>query len=225
MRSDGLGYDLGLENFRHHIEGAAMTWDGGSPELPPLWGPGMEDLLGPARRSAERAARDEAQGHRRDAAGAASRRWCSACCASCTPQTGLTSLCLAGGVALNCVVNGKIFDETPFTDLYIQPAAYDGGTSVGAALLRAPPEAEGAARLRDGPRVLGPRVLRRARCAPPSTPPGSSARSCRPTRSIARTADALAEGGGRRLVPGPDRVRPASARQPLDPDRPAPRTT
>jgi carbamoyltransferase len=35
-------------------------------------------------------------------------------------------------VALNCVVNGKIFDETPFREVYIQPAAHDGGTSVGA---------------------------------------------------------------------------------------------
>jgi carbamoyltransferase len=49
VRSSGLGYDLGLEYFRHHVDGAAMTWDGGSPELPPMWGPGMEDLLGPAR--------------------------------------------------------------------------------------------------------------------------------------------------------------------------------
>ena len=47
-------------------------------------------------------------------------------------KTGVDALCLAGGVALNCVVNGKILDETPFRDLYIQPAAYDGGTSVGA---------------------------------------------------------------------------------------------
>ena len=35
-------------------------------------------------------------------------------------------------MALNCVVNGKIFDETPFREVYIQPAAHDGGTSVGA---------------------------------------------------------------------------------------------
>jgi carbamoyltransferase len=48
-------------------------------------------------------------------------------------RTGVDALCLAGGVALNCVVNGKIFDETPFRRVYIQPAAYDGGTSVGAA--------------------------------------------------------------------------------------------
>ncbi len=47
--------------------------------------------------------------------------------------TGADALCLAGGVALNCVVNSKIFDETPFRELYVQPAAYDGGTSVGAA--------------------------------------------------------------------------------------------
>ena len=49
VRSDGLGYELGLDYFRHHVEGAAMTWDGGSPELPPLWGSGMERDLGPAR--------------------------------------------------------------------------------------------------------------------------------------------------------------------------------
>ena len=49
VRSDGLGYELGLDYFRHHVEGAAMTWDGGSPELPPLWGPAMERDLGPAR--------------------------------------------------------------------------------------------------------------------------------------------------------------------------------
>jgi carbamoyltransferase len=48
-------------------------------------------------------------------------------------RTGLTALCMAGGVALNCVVNGKIRAETGFEDLYVQPAAYDGGTSLGAA--------------------------------------------------------------------------------------------
>jgi carbamoyltransferase len=47
--------------------------------------------------------------------------------------TGADALCMAGGVALNCVVNGMIFEETPFKDLYIQPAANDAGTSVGAA--------------------------------------------------------------------------------------------
>jgi carbamoyltransferase len=41
---------------------------------------------------------------------------------------------MAGGVALNCTMNGKITSETPFQRVYIQPAAYDGGTALGAAL-------------------------------------------------------------------------------------------
>jgi carbamoyltransferase len=132
VHSTGLGYDLGLDYFRHHIEGAAMTWDGGSPELPPLWGPGMEALLGPARRSADEPLEDR---HRDIAATLQARleEVVLGMLRDLHAKTGLTALCLAGGVALNCVVNGKIFDETPVTDLYIQPAAYDGGTSVGAA--------------------------------------------------------------------------------------------
>ncbi len=48
--------------------------------------------------------------------------------------TGLKKLCMAGGVALNSVGNGKIMRETPFEDIYIQPAAGDGGGALGAAL-------------------------------------------------------------------------------------------
>lgn len=49
-------------------------------------------------------------------------------------ETGLTRLCMAGGVALNSVANGRILRESPFQDIYIQPAAGDGGGAVGAAL-------------------------------------------------------------------------------------------
>ena len=48
--------------------------------------------------------------------------------------TGEESLCLAGGVALNCVANGRILREGPFKDVWIQPAAGDAGCAVGAAL-------------------------------------------------------------------------------------------
>jgi carbamoyltransferase len=48
--------------------------------------------------------------------------------------TGLKQLCLAGGVALNCVANGRILREGPFEDLWIQPAAGDAGGALGAAL-------------------------------------------------------------------------------------------
>ncbi len=49
-------------------------------------------------------------------------------------QTGLKNLCLAGGVALNCVGNGRLLREGPFRRIWIQPAAGDAGCAVGAAL-------------------------------------------------------------------------------------------
>ena len=42
-------------------------------------------------------------------------------------------MCLSGGVAFNCVANGKIFDQTPFEKVYVHPAAGDAGLAVGAA--------------------------------------------------------------------------------------------
>jgi carbamoyltransferase len=49
-------------------------------------------------------------------------------------QTGLTKLCLAGGVALNCVANGHILRDSPVEEIFIQPAAGDNGGAMGAAL-------------------------------------------------------------------------------------------
>ena len=49
-------------------------------------------------------------------------------------ETRLKYLCLAGGVALNCVANGRILREAPFEDIWIQPAAGDAGGALGAAL-------------------------------------------------------------------------------------------
>jgi carbamoyltransferase len=49
-------------------------------------------------------------------------------------QTGSRNLCLAGGVALNCVANGRILREGPFEQIWIQPAAGDAGGALGAAL-------------------------------------------------------------------------------------------
>jgi len=49
-------------------------------------------------------------------------------------QTGMKRLCIAGGVGLNSVANGRILRETPFEELFIQPAAGDGGGALGAAL-------------------------------------------------------------------------------------------
>ena len=50
-------------------------------------------------------------------------------------ETGLKNLCLSGGVALNCVANGKLMKEGIFENIWIQPASGDAGSSLGAALL------------------------------------------------------------------------------------------
>ena len=49
-------------------------------------------------------------------------------------ETGMKNLCIAGGVGLNSVANHRILRETPFEDIFIQPAAGDGGGALGAAL-------------------------------------------------------------------------------------------
>ena len=53
---------------------------------------------------------------------------------SLAAETGLRNLCLAGGVALNCVANGKVWRDGAFRDIWIQPAAGDAGGAIGAAL-------------------------------------------------------------------------------------------
>jgi len=131
VTSNGLGFELGLDDFRHHVDGAAMTWDGGPPDLPPLWGPGMEADLGPARSKG-----DPIEPRHENVAASLQVRLEEVVLGMLRElhaRTRVDALCLAGGVALNCVVNGKILDETPFERVYVQPAAHDGGTSIGAA--------------------------------------------------------------------------------------------
>ena len=107
-------------------------------------------------------------------------------------RTGKRNLCLAGGVALNCVANGKLLRSGLFDDLWIQPAAGDAGGALGAAL---------AVHYRDeGAQATGPAagrlharrparagVLARARSASTWTPRASPTRSCRRTRGRARS--------------------------------------
>lgn len=59
-------------------------------------------------------------------------------------QTGEENLCMAGGVALNCVMNARVRDEGPFQRVWVQPASGDAGTALGAALWIDAQEREGA---------------------------------------------------------------------------------
>ena len=81
-------------------------------------------------------------------------------CRSLQAEYKIPNLCLAGGVALNCVANGKIHDEKIFENIWIQPAAGDAGGSIGAALaywhieLNNPRENEGIDKMKGS--YLGP---------------------------------------------------------------------
>ena len=128
-----LSFQLGLEYFTHQTQGAEMTWrDAAStPVLGRLFSPYLEKRLGAARKADE----PLTQRHFNLAASmqAALEEVLAAHWSSLAKATHQTALCIAGGVAFNCVANGKIFDTSPFERVFVQPAAGDAGLSVGAA--------------------------------------------------------------------------------------------
>jgi len=108
-----------------------MTWDEGSPTIGRIYSDKLVETLGPARQP-----QAEMTSHYEDVAAAMQKRLEEVylhIVGSLHESTGMTDLCLAGGVALNAVANGRIRPETGFDGLYIQPAAGDSGTAVGAA--------------------------------------------------------------------------------------------
>lgn len=130
LKPKGL-FELDLDYFVHHSEGVSMVWDDGEPRIGQVFSQELADLLGPARQKNEpltdyhrnvaaslQAMYEEAFFHLLDHVHA---------------QTRSPNLCLAGGCAMNSVANGKVFDRSPFSELYIQSAAGDGGGAIGAA--------------------------------------------------------------------------------------------
>jgi len=124
LDADG-GYELDLSWFRHHTTGKHLM---------------SEKFLrtfGPARPRTKITESNPVPQHYRDIAyalqvtleeaGLHLARWLQR-------ETGSTRLCVAGGVALNSVMNGRILLETPFEDFFAQPASADDGCALGAAL-------------------------------------------------------------------------------------------
>jgi carbamoyltransferase len=129
-----FGFRLGLEYFVHHKTGPEMSWaeSDHTPTLGRLFSDAMAGRLrSPARQPGE--ALEER--HRNLAASLQARleEVYLGMLRKLAKNAGRKAVCLAGGVAFNCVANGKIFDETPFEQVYVQPAAGDGGLAVGAA--------------------------------------------------------------------------------------------
>jgi carbamoyltransferase len=125
-------FELNLDYFLHHTEGVDYTFDEqGHPTVAPLYTPEMVKQFGPPRvRHGELT--------RRDMDLAASLQKCFEkayfhILNHLYDETRCENICLAGGVALNSVANGMIFDRTPFRRIYTQPAAGDDGTALGVA--------------------------------------------------------------------------------------------
>jgi carbamoyltransferase len=128
-----MKFRLNLDYFTHQRQGPEMTWRdaGTTPVLGRLFSDYVERRLGPARTPDE----PVEQRHRDLAASmqAAVEEALVAHVSELAKRTKEKTLCLAGGVAFNCVANGKMLERTPFERIYVQPAAGDAGLSVGAA--------------------------------------------------------------------------------------------
>jgi carbamoyltransferase len=129
-----FGFRLGLDYFTHHKTGPEMSWaeSDKTPVLGKMFSDAMAGKLGGAARLPE----EPLEQRHCDLAASLQARLEEVYLGmlkKLAAQTNAKSVCLAGGVAFNCVANGKIFDATPFEQVYVHPAAGDGGLAIGAA--------------------------------------------------------------------------------------------
>ncbi len=130
-QEDGL-FELDLAYFTHHRRGLDMSWDGPVPVLEKIYSEKMLDEFGAPRRKSE-----PIEKRHQDMAASLQR----------VLEMNLIHLLkkahqahptervvLAGGTTTNCVALSKIREQSPFTDIYIQPVPSDAGTALGAAL-------------------------------------------------------------------------------------------
>ena len=125
-------FKLNLDYFLHARGWVDMTWSEGEPVLSKAYSEKWTKLFGPPRGPGDPLTQRD-----KDLAASAQALYEKAfiyLLKAVYAKTRLKTLCLAGGCAFNSMANGKIFGETPFEKVYIQPAAGDAGTALGSAL-------------------------------------------------------------------------------------------
>ncbi|MAU37362.1 MAG: carbamoyltransferase [Flavobacteriales bacterium] len=125
-------FKLDKKYFKHFKDGVAMEWEGGSPNIDALYTKDWEDLFGRSRLKGE-----ELEQWHIDLAASAQKiteRVVFHILNNLQKETGCDNICIAGGVAQNSVINGKILENTNFKNIYIPSAGNDAGTSIGSAL-------------------------------------------------------------------------------------------
>jgi carbamoyltransferase len=131
IRPTRRGYELNLAYFVHHVKPVYQNWQGQVPTQDIMYSDTLVRRLGPAREPGS-----ELSDHYRDVARsvqAVVEQILFHMLEVLYRATGNQRLCMAGGVALNSVFNGKVLPNTPFEDIFIQAAAGDGGLALGAA--------------------------------------------------------------------------------------------
>ena len=126
-----LGFKLNLDYFVHHKKLVDMHFEEGYPTSEILYSSYLEKKIGSHRETLE-----PIQACHQDIAASLQARLeeiIFSLLNRLNELNKLNKLCMAGGVAFNCVANGKIFDNTSFKEIYIQPAAGDAGLAIGAA--------------------------------------------------------------------------------------------
>jgi carbamoyltransferase len=131
--SNGTRFHLGLEYFTHHRTGPEMSWVEAdkTPVLGKMYSNEMAKKLGPVR--APEAPIEQRHKNLACSLQARLEEVYLGMLQRLQAETGMKSVCLAGGVAFNCVANGKIPVATGFENVYVHPAAGDAGLAVGAA--------------------------------------------------------------------------------------------
>jgi len=132
LKGDG-SFALDLRYFRHHSHAIGYEWSGGEPRVSDLYSPALVEMLGPARNSTE-----ELEQRHKDIARSAQAMYEEALfhlLFSLHARYRVDKLTLAGGCAMNSVANGRVYANTPYTALYVQPAAGDAGGALGAAIV------------------------------------------------------------------------------------------
>ena len=125
------GFNLDLDYFIHHSEGVTMTWNDGEPKMGPVFSEKLVELLGPDRKKDE-----EINERHKNIAASLQKRYEEALfhlLNKVYEEAECPNLVLSGGCAMNSLANGKVFDNTSFDNIYIQPAAGDAGGAIGAA--------------------------------------------------------------------------------------------
>jgi len=130
LQSNGL-FKLNTSYFLHDSEGVEMTWLNEKPVIGRIFSDKLIDLLGePREKDGELSQRF------RDIAISVQAMYEEAffhILNKLYEKTGLKNIALAGGCIQNSLANGKIYDRTPFENVYIPPAAHDAGGAIGAA--------------------------------------------------------------------------------------------